>query len=149
MLKRILSFIFLMAFMVTLSSCATTSQGSSKTSAPQVLEPQAVLKFSDLPIPSGFELLDKESYSFENAGVRVAVLKYKGKANVDQIINFYKEQMPMYGWTLLNIIEYGERLLNLEKGSELCVINLSPKGNTINMVISLGPKSQINKKTVK
>jgi hypothetical protein len=145
MLKKILVLICLAYYAVILSGCAT----SGKTNTPQVLEPQAILKFSDLPIPNGFELLEKESYSFENAGVRVAVLRYKGKANIDQIINFYKEQLPMYGWTISNIIEYGERLLNLEKGNELCVINLSAKGSTVNMVISLGPKSQMNKKAVK
>ena len=72
---------------VALTGCSTTSNSR--------IEPQAILKFSDLPIPAGLKSLPQASYSFENAGVRVAVLKYQGKVNIDQVINFYKEQMPM------------------------------------------------------
>ena len=98
-------------------------------------------------MPAGFKLLPQESYSFENSGMRVALLKYQGKASIDQVVNFYKEQMAMYNWNLLNIIEYGERLLNFERENESCIINLSPRGSSIVMSISLGPKSQgISKK---
>ncbi len=116
-------------------------------SAPAFLEPQATLKFADVPVPVGFKFLSKDSYSFEASGVRVGVLRYLGKASPEQVINFYKEQMPMYNWNLLNIVEYGNRLLNFDRDTETCIINLLPKGNSLTIIISLGPKSQMPKKS--
>jgi len=120
-----------------LVGCATVSNSQ--------LESQKILKFSDLPIPVGLKPLPQISYSFENAGIRVAVLKYQGKANVDQVINFFKEQMPMYNWNLINIIEYGQRLLNFERENETCIITVQVAGlwnEDALVTISLGPKSQ-------
>ena len=122
---------------VALTGCSTTSNSR--------IEPQAILKFSDLPIPAGLKSLPQASYSFENAGVRVAVLKYQGKVNIDQVINFYKEQMPMYNWNLINIIEYGQRLLNFERENETCIITIQVAGfwnEDALVTVSLGPKSQ-------
>lgn len=124
--------------------CAGLSKkddGLSKNSS--LLEPSGIFKFSDVPIPIGFKPLPQNSYSFESSGVRVGVLKYQGKANADQVVNFYKEQMPMYNWALLNVIEYGERLINFERENESCIITLEPKGSTVIITVSLGPKSQV------
>jgi hypothetical protein len=109
------------------------------------LESQAILKLSDVPIPAGLKALPKQSYSFDNGGMRVAVLKYQGKANIDQVINFYKEQMPSYNWNLINIVEYGQRLLNFERENESCIITIQVAGfwnEDALVTISLGPKSQ-------
>lgn len=126
-----------------LYGCTTaTSQGNvSKSGA--LLEPSGTLKFSDVPVPSGFKSLPQASYSFEAAGVRVGVLKYQGKADPDQVVNFYKEQMPMYNWNLLNVVEYGERILNFDRENETCIVNLLAKGRVVTITVSLGPKSQI------
>jgi len=128
----------------------TTLSNSKEPSNPGSLSPQAILKFADVPIPVGLKNLPEQSYSFESSGVRVAVLKYQGRANIDQVINFYKEQMPMYNWNLINIVEYGQRLLNFERENETCIITLQPAGwgNSL-LIISLGPKSQIAPKRAK
>ena len=124
-------------FTTTLIGCSTISDSR--------LEPQAILKFTDLPVPVGLKPLPQISYSFQNDGVRVAVLKYQGKENLDRVINFYKEQMPMYNWNLINIIEYGQRLLNFEKDNESCIITVQVAGfwnEDALVIISLGPKSK-------
>ncbi len=140
-MKALQKFIFL--FLV----CAVLGAGITgcATSNLNRLEPQTMLKFSDLPIPAGLKPLPHISYSFENAGVRVAVLKYQGRANIDQVINFYKEQMPMYNWNLINIIEYGQRLLNFERENETCIITVEVAGfwnEEALVTLSVGPKSQ-------
>ena len=141
-----LVFLFTSCCLLTtaLTGC-TTFSGSKESPNPGSLSPQAALKFSDLPVPVGLKSLPQTSYSFENAGVRVAVLKYQGRTNIDQIINFYKDQMPLYNWNLINIIEYGQRLLNFERENETCIITVQQAGfwNEAALVtISLGPKSQ-------
>jgi hypothetical protein len=129
--------------------CTTTSNSKEPTN-PGSLAAQAILKFTDVPVPVGLKSLPEQSYSFESSGVRVGVLKYQGKNNPDQIINFYKEQMPMYNWNLVNIVEYGQRLMNFERENETCIVTLQPMswGNSL-LIISLGPKSQIVSKRAK
>ncbi|MDP2831025.1 MAG: hypothetical protein Q8O02_02095, partial [Candidatus Omnitrophota bacterium] len=135
---------------IILMGCSTLSDNpKSVNTGGRMLEPQSVLKFSDVPVPVGLKSLPQESYSFESSGVRVGVLKYRGKANADQVITFYKEQMPLYNWNLVNIVEYGQRLINFERENETCIITLEPKGNNIALIISLGPKSQISARRAK
>lgn len=129
--------------------CAGVSHKEKNIIGLSLLEPQTILKFSDIPVPMGFKLLPQESYSFEASGVRVGVLRYQGKANTDHIVNFYKEQMSMYGWNLVNIVEYDQRLMNFERETESCIVNISPKGNSNTVTISLGPKSQVYRKSEK
>ncbi len=150
MKTRILVIALLGYSVIALSGC--TGMSKKDTMLPKnsgMLEPAAMTRFMDIPVPANFKLMAQESYSFENSGVRAAVLRYQGKANPDQVISFYKEQMPMYNWNLLNIIEYGDRLMNFEKETETCIINLLPKGSYVTIAISLGPKSQSPRKLEK
>ncbi len=126
--------------------CSTVSRKGSDTQASSYLEPQLSGRFSDIPVPAGLKLVAQESYSFESSGMRVALLKYKGKANPDQTVTFFKEQMPMYGWNLINAIEYGQRILNFDREQETCIMTLASKGNSVTLLISLGPKSQLPRK---
>jgi len=122
--------------------CAGASKRGDMPREEAMLEPQAMLKFNDIPAPTGFKLLPEGSYSFESGGIRVGILKYQGKANIEHAVNFYKDQMPLYNWSLVNAVEYGERLLNFERETESCIIRLLSKGNNITVTIALGPKSQ-------
>ncbi len=143
---KLIFMFLLMAFIFF--GCATPQKNQPQTNQ-GLLEPQAMLKFPDVPVPVGFKMLLRESYSFQSGGVRVGLLKYLGKANIDRVINFYKEQMPLYNWNLLNIIEFNERLLNFDRESETCIISLLPKGNNVLLTISIGPKAQTAKKSEK
>jgi hypothetical protein len=145
-----LTALIFVCFLLTgsLIGCSTFLD-NSKSAGTGMLEPQAILKFSDVPVPTGLKAMPTASYSFESSGVRVGVLKYQGKGNADQITNFYKEQMAMYNWNLINIVEYGQRLLNFDRENETCIISLEPKGNNVILIISLGPKSQTTTKRAK
>jgi hypothetical protein len=147
---RKLSILVLLVFItVWLLGCTGFTKREYTSKGLPLLEPSAMLKFSDVPVPAGFKPLREDSYSFESSGVRVGVLKYRGKADPDQVVNFYKEQMPMYNWVFLNVVEYGDRLINFERENETCIISLLPKGNLVTLTISLGPKSQVYKKANK
>lgn len=138
-MKKWLYLSLISSLFLTSYGCSTIgSQGKSSG----LLEPSSILRFSDIPVPAGFKALVQSSYSFETAGVRAAVLRYQGKADLDQVTNFYKEQMAMNNWTLLNITEYGERLMNFERDNETCIITISGKGNSVRLSISVGPRTQ-------
>ncbi|MBU3959027.1 MAG: hypothetical protein KKE91_04115, partial [Candidatus Omnitrophica bacterium] len=74
------------------------------------------------------------------------LLKYRGKADPERVVNFFKEQMLMYNWNPINVIEYGQRILNFERDQESCIVNILPRGNNITIIISVGPRSAPAKK---
>lgn len=141
MIRKKLYLVILVSLLLTLTGCTSLfNKNSQKPGEP--LKSQVALKFQDIPVPAGFRLLQQDSYSFESSSLRACVLRYRGPASVERVINFYKEQMPMYSWTLLNIMEYGDCVMNFERESESCIINITPKGSASLISISMGPKSQ-------
>lgn len=148
--NQIVGIILIFAFSIlSFLGCTTLSKKEALPKNTGLLEPSPNLRFADIPVPMKFKFLPEDSYAFENAGVRVGILKYQGKANIQQVINFYKEQMELYNWNLLNVTEYGERLLNFERDNETCIISLLPKGSSVHIVVTLGPKSPISTKKPK
>jgi hypothetical protein len=124
-------------FMVTLTGCASMMAGNPD----KTLTPANTIRFSDIPVPAGFKAIPQQSYSFENGGIRVAFLKYKGNGTLDQVLSFYKEQMPVSRWNLLNISEFGRRMLNFERETETCIITIESQFPGTLITLSLGPKS--------
>ena len=56
---------------------------------------------------------------------------------------FYLDEMPRYGWALLNMTEYGNIILFFEKEAESAILTLLPKtrGSTL-VQISFFPKAE-------
>lgn len=143
------SLIIVLCFLLlSTTGCASFTRKDVGTQA-NLLEPSMSARFMDVPVPAGFKFVPKESYSFESSGVRVGVLKYKGKATADQVLNFYKEQMSMNKWMLLNIIEYNQRIMNFERNNESCIVTLLPSGSSVTVTVYIGPISQYPKKSDK
>lgn len=129
-----------------LTGCAGFSKKDTTAEIP-ALEPSVIQKFKDIPVPQGFKLLLADSYAFQSGNIRVGVLAYSGRATADRLVDFYQNQMPIYNWTFLNVIEYGKRMLNFDRENESCVISIEPKMLSTRVVISIGPKQQIPKKS--
>lgn len=138
------AFSFLLILIVS-SGCATMSSGSSYEKGSQAAKPlevSSILRFDDIPAPYGFKILDQESFAFQNDATRVALLKYAGGIVADRVLVFYKDQMPLYNWNPINIIEYERRIMNFEKDSESCIITIEAKGRSSIVTIAISPKSR-------
>ncbi|TBR17024.1 hypothetical protein EPO66_03545, partial [bacterium] len=61
----------LLVFALGISGCASTTSKENITKNEALLEPSALVKFVDIPVPAGFKIMPQDSYSFESAGVRV------------------------------------------------------------------------------
>ncbi len=130
---------------LALSSCATGYQGRSYSDdsvGGKSMGVASMLRFDDVPVPVGFRTLNDESFAFQNDVTRVALIKYSGSKSADQMVLFFKEQMPLYNWSPINIIEYERRILNYEKGSESCIVTIESKGMRSIVTIAISPKSR-------
>lgn len=141
-----LSLLLLLCF----CGCTTTTanQISSQASEEKDSFPSPALaaateasRFDDVPVPAGFKLLQDRSFVFQTEGVRVALLKYIGRAKLPELVNFYKEQMSLYNWDLLNIVEYEKSVLNFERDKQGCLINIEGNGAKKIITISLSPRN--------
>ena len=148
MMKRIGQMSFYFLILLLLSGCVTTSERSAYGSGREDLREESsltvapVLRFDDIPVPSGFKILDRASFSFQNDVTRVCLLKCTGNISVDQVVVFYKDQMPVYSWRPINIIEYERRVLNYEKDSESCIVTIESEGRRSILTIAISPKSR-------
>ncbi len=140
----VVSFSFLI--LVLLYGCATTSEGyfygEKEKTIQNSLDVASILRFDDVPVPLGFKTLESESFAFQNDVTRVALLKYAGSRTPDQVVAFFKEQMPMYNWNPINIIEYEKRILNYEKDSESCIVSVESRMRGSIITIAVSPKSR-------
>jgi len=106
-----------------------------------MLDVAMALKFEDVPIPSGFKPVTKDSFIFENDVLRVGILKYSGKAKAYQVVDFYKDQMPLYNWRFLNMMEYGRRIMNFDRDDQSCIIVIEPGRMSTSVSITVAPKA--------
>jgi len=124
------------------AGCATSGTVTDDDiKATKALDVSTALKFVDVPVPSGFKMITAQSFTFENDVLRVGILKYKGRSSGDQVVNFFKNQMPLYNWRFTNMLEYGRRILNFEREDQNCIIVIEPQGMSIFVTITVAPKS--------
>ncbi|HEO63810.1 MAG TPA: hypothetical protein ENN78_00895 [Candidatus Omnitrophica bacterium] len=134
-------FISLVVLALFISGCATISGRSAKSDFDKQLDVAAFLKFDDVPVPNGFKFIASESFVFQTTDMRVGLLKYQGSVSPEAVVEFYKDQMPLYGWKPVHYIEYDQRMLNFEKESQSAVIKIDGKGNKSFLTISVSPRS--------
>lgn len=140
--KRIYILI-LIVFMVFVTGCATLQRVFPRRVREEALEVAPLLRFSDIPIPVRFKILYEDSYSFQTDRVRVALLRYTGRQTPESVRQFYKDNMSLYNWTLINIIEHDRIImLNFEKENESCIITIERARARTNITIALSPKAR-------
>jgi len=120
------------------SVLAGCSQPNSASSGPIRLSPAPLPHFSDIPIPSGFKLVDDRSMDLVSGPIRLVRHVYQGKADLLAVRDFYCEQMPVGRWREVNR-QYEEGLFTLrfEKENEGCEVKFRRRG-------ALGWQSEIS-----
>ncbi|MFQ6111942.1 MAG: hypothetical protein ACE5LX_07940 [Nitrospinota bacterium] len=79
--------------------------------------------------------------------MRAGILVYKGSASYESVVQFFKDQMPKYGWNLVNSFERGEATLFYEKPGWSCVIMVARRTLETTAEIRIGPKDGGGPKT--
>ena len=135
-------FAFITAIAIMVSGCASLSPyKSDDADSYKALDVSMTLKFEDVPVPAGFKPVARDSFAFENDVLRVGILKYSGRVNPDHVVNFYKDQMALYNWRFLNIVEYQRRIMSFEREDQNCIIFIEPSGMGTLLTISVAPKA--------
>jgi len=91
------------------------------------LSPQGRMYLSGVPLPVGFKLVDKLSDDQASGGMRMARHTYAGSADARAVSEFYAEQMPLHGWTLVSRMTVkGPMSLRFENKDESATVDIRP-----------------------
>lgn len=139
------TFFYLMAGVVAVSLLCVTSCTKSGTPAsqPQVAFSNDVT-FEDIPVPKGFKLKRRDSYSFQNDVTRVGRLVYEGRSSINNVLAFYQQQMPLHGWQEMSYVDFRSSVRYYEKEGQSCILSVEPSGgwHNVTIILSTQPKSR-------
>ena len=121
----------LLLLVVFLGGCATASYTGRKQ--------ETFARFSDIPVISGSKFMHKNSFVFENNNQRIALLKYETPLPPEKAVAFFKKEMPLKGWALIDILESGTNILSFKSNKELCTISIFPRIAGSSVVVKISP----------
>jgi len=142
-MRRMIFIFILLTFLIAISGCKMVEEVTKKDK-PVIskVENMANFRFEDLPVPNNLTLQNDDSFVYETDNYRTGILKYRGNDNFKNIGNFYKSELPKYNWNLISSIEYQETMqLIFDKPGWITVIYIEQDGSTVNLTITIGPKS--------
>jgi len=140
-MKKFYVLIIVMAIIATSGCAGMGSRRSGGSASTGSLEVATMLKFQDVPVPGGFRLLPSESFCFDNDITRFGILKYSGRANAATVIRFYRDQMPLYNWRFINLMEFNTRIINFDRDDQTCTIIIEPRHLSTSVIVSVAPKA--------
>jgi len=122
---------FLKIVVLSLLSLEMVGCAAPNTSVlPSRLNPQERSYLSDVPLPGGFQILEKASDDAMTGKRRLYVRHvYEGRGDAYAVRSFYIEHMPQRRWQ--KVYERGAKgvhTLRFEKGQESCTITIFRPG---------------------
>lgn len=98
-------------------------------------------KFDDIPVPEKMVLDAQNSFVFDNGEIRLANLKYSSRLSAEDVVAYFKKQLPLQGWELINMVEYGISRLSFAKEKESLEIAIYPERRGCKVILTLTPKA--------
>lgn len=146
--RIVVAAIIIVSLSLTAGGCAAPIyRGSASGSGiERPLTVASTLRFDDIPVPAGFVSISAESFIYQTENIRAGLMRYEGASSPEAMAQFYKEQMPVYNWQPVNIIEFGKKQLSFEKAGQSCIVMIEGFKNGRSIItISIGPKSEKSK----
>lgn len=95
---------------------------SSTMAAPK--SKNVYLDFGDVLLPKQLKTDHKNSFVFSTSGFTAGVLSLKGRVEVNSLMNFFENKMPVDGWQLISAIKASRSMLLFKKKDRWCVISI-------------------------
>jgi len=123
---------FLLALIILSMFAACTTTGTSGSSDPagenhgsDYREPDAYYDFDDILIPKEISYEDDDSYKLDNAKFRASIMKFKGRVEVMELVQYFINNMAKDNWTMVSNNKAAKiHVLNFEKFNKSCVIQV-------------------------
>jgi len=135
-MRSSMKILFLVALMALLTACGGMSSRSSNANAnpsqqANYQEPDYYLDFDDIRIPKEIDYQPKESYKLDNVKFRASIMRFEGRVNVTELIQYFLNNMAQDNWTLVSNNKASTiQVLNYEKHNKSCVIQVEDSFST-------------------
>ncbi len=133
----------LMAVLVMALTMGCASLSKNKETPKEVKKKVDVVQrlANNIPLYPKFKYQPDKSFFFESNGVKAGVMVFQGKSKVGDMVNFYKQEMPGYGWTLVSAYQYSNQaLLDFTAPDKTCQISVEEKPFNTILTIRTGTK---------
>lgn len=104
------------------ASPRTPSNPSSTIAAPK--SNNVYLDFGDVLLPKQLKTDRKNSFVFSTSGFTAGVLSLKGRVEVNSLMTFFENKMPVDGWQMISAIKASRSMLLFRKQERWCVISI-------------------------
>ena len=128
-------------------SCSTIKT-QKKTAPPAQTSIQKIERImNNIPVYPNLHYDTQNSFVYESISVNAAIIVLKGKAKLNDVVSFYKENMPKYGWQLLFMFVYDNKATMMFDSMESsCSIEIEQEAfNNIVVTIKTGTKTPVAK----
>jgi len=99
--------------------------GQSGREPPAMTAPAINPRLPDVPVPFGFKFNTARSFDRAKGESRTAEHLYEGDAPLRQVAEFYRHQMPTFGWTQKEEnFSNGVQRFTFEKGGDICYVSI-------------------------
>jgi hypothetical protein len=110
------------------------------------LAAQARPPIPDVPMPVDFRYVEDRSYSWAAPGARTIVHVYHGPKDKFAVARFFRKQMPLAGWGLVNESDgWSVKTMDFTKANEICRITLQDGGlfvkTEVRVQVGPGPRA--------
>ena len=150
-MRSFVKFFLCLILAAMLCACTTTgtSTASSETAggtAAEYQEPDYYYDFDDILIPKEIKYAEDESYKLDNAKFRAAIMKFKGRVEVLELVQYFINNMAKDNWTLISNNKAGKlSVLSFEKYNKSCVIQVDDSfGSATTTIIAVEVKETGN-----
>ena len=107
----------------------------------QPAAPYFFADFSDIPIPNGMsEVSDETVISYAPSGMKCGVQRFKGRVEVNSLINAMRTNMASQGWTLRSFLRSPSTLLIFEKPDRVATLYITEDILNTNMRVFMSPR---------
>lgn len=120
----------LIVLLLLLSGCASTTP--KQEAAPPVKGP------AEIPIPAGFQKIDKESVLIAFGGFQAGLVVYEGERGSSWVVDFYRGVLPSQGWTLVASFISRDSILVFTKEHQACVISVTGNSSSTRLEVRVG-----------
>ena len=132
-------------------SSQNRSSGSDASQAQSIEKKTTVYyDFGDVLLPNQLKIDNSNSFVLSASGLTAGVLSLKGRVEINSLITFFENKMPIDGWTLVNKFRGLRNMLLFTKQNRNCVITIDE--GQINTLVEIwvaptiqGPVSGLHK----
>jgi|GEM_PF-2387584 len=99
---------------------------------------------ADIPVPAGFKMDLKHTFYNSTSGIRTGYVTYGGRGEAAQLVEFFKDNMPISGWALVREStdpNSGSYILHFEKEGEGADVRITPGYFSSEFVVTFTPRT--------